>query len=429
MIGTILLSIGLSISACVVGNCQSGQNTNIMALKCDEVREEEPMRIDSSSATSRLTYYYYFEYLTSHATNDNGICPIIASDIMLTYYDTFVSDEFVPEEYEFVSKYDNDVGTYYPSPRSGIGLNRPLVDELIDICDDLGYYEIHSGNGMSSLHTSYVIDNYLYNHNISATVNHSYFLTQLMIKDAIDNDEPVIVESSTHMMVAYAYNDLYVWVHNGLGSCSVKTWGELTGASCGWITIDFTGTHVCSDNYYNPNTNRFYCPIHGANRYGADITPVDYGYEQQYYFYVKYKNFSKNGLSISTQRYRCGYIEQEKINLSPKRLGAGSANIIVNYGVPMKRIFMDLSYWQILDVLDPNNSTARLIFFTTDDYWERNLNLLSMNLPDNRAYQKTYSFSFNLDDEVCGFMILMTSPAVGDRNLGRISIGDILVEY
>lgn len=46
------------------------------------------------------------------------------------------------------------------------------------------------------------------------------------------------------------------------------------------------------------------------------LTPADYVFEQQYFFYEKSSNITKNAYTFQTTRLRCGYIEEEYIVLS-----------------------------------------------------------------------------------------------------------------
>ena len=49
--------------------------------------------------------YYYFENLGGrHAWNSKGTCTIVASEILLGYYDTFSSDLFVDESHDVISR-------------------------------------------------------------------------------------------------------------------------------------------------------------------------------------------------------------------------------------------------------------------------------------------------------------------------------------
>lgn len=51
----------------------------------------------------------------------------------------------------------------------------------------------------------------------------------------------------------------------------------------------------------------------------TDLLPEDYGFDQRYNANEEFLEIHMDNLEISTTRLRTGYIEEEYINLSPKR--------------------------------------------------------------------------------------------------------------
>lgn len=390
--------------------------------------------VDIDTPTSIIDNHFYFEKLNqNHSQNTNETCTLVAAEILLSYYDTFHNDNIVPEEYEFKSYGSSyDISNFSTSPGSGKGTNqRYLYDELYDIA--LTYPAMSTalinGIGLTDIQLRTIIQDYVTEHDIAANVSQSYLLNKLNIKNSIDNNQPIIVSNVDHCMVAYAYNEDYVWVHTGYYYCGVLPWDEFTTLTASWIRFEFNGSHVCSNNYYNSTNNHPICPFHDAGE-TLIIEPSDFGFGGNYVTPYQQTSFVLDGVNISTQRYRCGYINDEYVNISPKRYNYGQAYLMVMFERPIKGFTFNLSYWQVLDILDPEDSTATLRFMDYDDEWWRDdyINLLSLNLPTDRTHQMTLNYNF-ASDNVMGFWIKATSPAVGDRNLGRISIGDISVRF
>ena len=64
------------------------------------------------------------------------------------------------------------------------------------------------------------------------------------------------------------------------------------------------------------------------------ISPVDWNFDQRYYFEnegLKSSTINSDDLVINSTRLRCGYIENEFINLSPNRYNAGDAYLELNF--------------------------------------------------------------------------------------------------
>lgn len=389
-----------------------------------------------------ISNYKYFENLKNyHAYNSLGTCTVVAAEILLGYYDTFESDLFVDESYEVIARQnvngDNiDWTEFSQSP----GVDNHLIDDhdfhdyLVGIARD----EIHDDpevDGMTVLSQIGLINNYLNKREIPYSLktsegNLADILSQKAvraIKEGVDDDRPVIANGEKHSVVAYAYDDEYVWVHTGWGWTGATPWktyesGLFSNYFVGCVEIVYEGNHVHSDNYYSYSQNVYVCPC-GVKHSSSSILPEDYGFEEQYFFYSKNHSFSVDELEIDTRRLRCGYIEEEYVNLSPKRKNAGEAYLELHFSKKIRRFSINLSYWQNKDVLSSLDSTAFLEVKRGNE-WHYAENLLSLNLSTDRAKQEQFVYSY-IGEEIDGIAIRMTSPAVGSRNLGRISIGNL----
>jgi hypothetical protein len=159
------------------------------------------------------------------------------------------------------------------------------------------------------------------------------------------------------------------------------------------------------------------------------INITDYDFEQQYFFYNKSKSIISNGGAVvNTERLRTGYIEEEYIVLSPRRLGAGTAYLEYVFSSPVNSICVDLTKWSNAEMLNEYDSTAWIYSSADGINYYPQLNLLSdITLSNNRLYPNQYRIDFPNGTNRIKFIV--TSSAVGDRNKGRICIGNMDVLF
>ena len=398
------------------------------------------MPISSTAHTARD--YYYFEKLGNmHAWNSKGTCTIVASEILFGYYDTFYSDLFVDEKYENKShqnlSFDNYTAKDFeqsPGVDNDDKNDHDFHDYLVDIArNEVG--DDPEVDGMTTMNQIKLVNNYLGKQEINYKLNTSEgnlgdIWTQRaigIIKQGIDEGRPEISNGSGHSTVAYAYDDKYVWVHTGWGWTGATPWstyqsGLFANYSAGCIDLIYTGSHVHSDNYYCYNRNEYLCPC-SQKLTSSTITPVDFGFDQRYTATREEKVVELDKLTLYTYRLRTGYIEEEYVNVSPKREGAGEAYLECFFSYKVRHFSINLSYWQILDKLSKENSTAVLEMYNGND-WNFAMDLIDANLSTDRTHQDVFSFSF-IGKEIYAFRIRVAAPTIGNRNLGRISIGNI----
>ncbi len=224
-----------------------------------------------------------------------------------------------------------------------------------------------------------------------------------------------------------------MWVHTGWGWTGATPWstfesGVFDNYSAGCIDINgINGNHVHSDNYYSINKNIYICPC-GQQYTSTQICPEDYGFEPQYFYDSRYKDVEVNSLSFTTYRKRTGYIENEYVNLSPYRQNAGEAFFVLHFTCNIRKFDINISYWQIKDKLSNLNSTAYLEVMRGGNWYHQTDLINDISLSTDRTKQDTFSYSY-IGEEIQGIRIKMTSPAIGDRNLGRISVGNILLVH
>lgn len=174
--------------------------------------------------------------------------------------------------------------------------------------------------------------------------------------------------------------------------------------------------------------------INNASTYGIkgyidQIDPDDYEFEAQYFFYNKTKYVATyNDVTIETRRLRTGYIEEEYIVLSPRRQNAGYAYFDMYFPTPIIAIDLDICLWSNNEYLDPNSCSANLSKMTSYNDYINYYDLLNeYSLSTNRANPNRLRFNFN--NQASGIRFSVQAPAVGDRNKGRLCIGNMHILF
>lgn len=431
-----------------LGNNISVNFSEIMSSYADSVTKKGEYYRDIMIPNDAkvISNAYYFENLNGmHAWNSKGTCSIVSLEILLGYYDTFENDLIVPEIYDVTSSENTGTNLKLESFVQSPGVDDHNNDDhdFHDYLCTIGKQEVNDDpevDGMNTANQIELLEKYLDKQNLnydlltsSGTLGNIWTEKAVSsIKNGIDNNRPVISNGSGHSTVAFAYNDEYVWVHTGWGWIGATPWstyesGLFSNYSAGCIDISNIEKHIHSDNYYSYNNNIYICPC-GQHYSSTTITPENWGFDARYYFEnegIKSKQIQQNGLTINTNRLRCGFIENEYINLSPKRQGAGEAYIEMYFDESVRKFEINLSYWQSLDKLSSLDSTAYLEVLNTENKWVRATDLINdVNLSTDRTHQETYSYNY-VGNEIWGIRITMTSPATGSRNLGRISLGNL----
>lgn len=165
----------------------------------------------------------------------------------------------------------------------------------------------------------------------------------------------------------------------------------------------------------------------------VDLTEVSlgshsYGFEQAYYSDVRIKNHVINNVSFTTERLRCGLIQGEKINLSARKKNEGSAYLEFYFDHSyIEHVALDISLWSDEEMINASNST---IFIKYVDNYGRTRTLCDLfndiTISTDRNNQN--HLEFDLPIGVRSFGIYSTAEAVGTKNKGRVSIGDVVFQ-
>lgn len=389
---------------------------------------------------TKITNAFYFEHLNDkHGTSPNGTCGIVAIQILLGYYDTFYNDNIIPENYDYTSAENkSSYIDFEQSPGSG----QSFHDYLISFASANNITS--TGVNMNINQERSLVTSFLQSRDIEfgfKSVEGNWADTtsnaaSAHIRTAIDNNNPIFFGAAGHASVAFAYDSNYIYVHSGWGDIRRTPWSTVTTDFWdfwgGPHTIEIQNIlteHYHSDNYYSYSLSKILCPC-GMVYSRTNISPSDYGFEEQYFFYETTKNVSVGNLTFETKRLRTGYIEEETINLSPRRIGAGLAYLEYNFFASyVRKVIVDLSMWSSTEYMDSSDSTILLQYLDSNsNNWETYYDLLNdCDLSENRYEQDKYIINFPNGTQK--FRFYSTSSTIGDRNKGRLSIGEMIVEY
>lgn len=164
------------------------------------------------------------------------------------------------------------------------------------------------------------------------------------------------------------------------------------------------------------------------------INPSDFGFDDAYPGEETGSSIVVDGHNLTTKRLRCGYIQEEYINLSPRREGCGTAYLEIDFDKPVSKLIVDLSFWSDDErYYDEDQPSASIDYFSTSQSkYVPSLNLLTVQppLPTDRTQQNTYLITFNEETSSIRFYAhFQQMSGYTDRNKGRISIGWMGVIY
>lgn len=311
---------------------------------------------DETPYTSGLTTYSdfktsYFDNLTKNfGYNYKGSCGYIAIGMLLSYYDTFLNDEIIPETYDinstgtstdviarrnspgvlrdFLSNsadykdynygFDLSAEEYYTNMEALSNVS--LHSKLITIGAKLGYYDFNDDSSPCGTNFKMrydVMDEYLSN-TLGYTQGTQYTYSYLngessssmssSVKefaiDQVKKGNPVMISiggsNGGHVAIAYDYdsNNDKLYCNMGWNAYStqrtIEEYGYTTYRTA--LSIDFTSSHVCANNYSIttiedniPNTVN-YC--YNDCRINTYTGTYEHSYKDHYEYYSKQKHKS-----------------------------------------------------------------------------------------------------------------------------------------
>ncbi len=165
----------------------------------------------------------------------------------------------------------------------------------------------------------------------------------------------------------------------------------------------------------------------------VQIKPNEWGFEPQYFFESNKEGHTSttitdHGLTITTNRLRCGYIENSYVVLSPKRQNAGVAYLEMTFDQPVYSYMFGITLWSNNEGLSSADCTAVVEVMDADGDWSLDWDLFR-DLPNGFSVrtQQIDRYETACRKGIYGIRFVMTAPATGDRNKGRLCIDDIVL--
>lgn len=159
------------------------------------------------------------------------------------------------------------------------------------------------------------------------------------------------------------------------------------------------------------------------------ISPNEYGFPDAYASVETSKNHAIDDFTFTTRRYRTGYIHNEYVVLSPRRVNFNNAYIIYEFDTPIIKLEVSLAHWRSYsyEQLDANNGEAKLQYYDGSN-WITKLDLLaeSTNLTRDRTNPDKFLIEFNEPINMIKFYAKVNDTPTNDDNRGRICIGDLI---
>lgn len=165
----------------------------------------------------------------------------------------------------------------------------------------------------------------------------------------------------------------------------------------------------------------------------VQIKPNEWGFEPQYFFESNKEGhttttITDHGLTINTNRLRCGYIENSYVILSPKRENAGKAYLELYFDKPVYSYMFGITLWNNKEGLSSADCTAVVEVMDANGNWSIDMDLFR-DLPNGFSIktQQIDRYEIACRNGIYGLRFVMTSPATGDRNKGRLCLDDIVL--
>lgn len=390
--------------------------------------------------------YFFTSLWSGHGNNYDSMCGVVSAEIILNYYDTFENDKIVPEEFEIKAttntKNTKNLIDFFRSPATGTNNRSDIngqrfVEDLVGVCTSaIGHTPV--GNGLYTTEQIKFIKQYMDNAGVNYTMNtcegnwadRITNRTVSFIKNTINAGRPVISNGTGHSTVAYGYDSDYVFVHTGWGYVAATPWSTFTTSmfdfewDVGAIDIE-VNEHFHSDNYYSSHFEQYLCPCDVSLNHHV-FTPDSYGFENQYFFERKTKTYTFDNEIITTNRLRCGYIENSFINLSARRQNAGEAYLQYQTNTNIQKIVTHVSYWGTKEYFSVNAKIEIQYWDATTSSWQ-----LLYNLKDQISNDRTVQTELQLffPKNTTSFRFYVSDYATGTYNRGRLSIGNTELIY
>ena len=237
------------------------------------------------------------------------------------------------------------------------------------------------------------------------------YATTVYGKTKVTADYYMVASDTTEVQPVYIHN--YNWF---IDSLSISFGPIGVGIDGGTMSDVMEGTTMTLKSYSSRIEHNTYT-----------LNPANWEFSDRYYFEnegIKNSIIELNDFVIDTKRLRCGYIEEEYINLSPNRYGAGDAYLELNFNKPIYEFSTYVSFWSSSEFLySGNGDYAYIQYLDKNGNWQTFIDLLAEGLPTDRTQQKHFERDFIEGIYGIRFIAHKENPNT-NRNKGRISIGE-----
>lgn len=231
---------------------------------------------------------YFWNLNQNYSYNRSGNCTIIAFEMLLSYFDSFYDDDIVPEEYDKISvnksntsldwkDWDESAGSgfydfYYGDNRYEDDRFENLIWNYAISQGWCGHNDSGDPSGQSSsemlntyawyMDNVYGKNNYQRKTSVGNLADWMNKRTINLIKEAVNNNYPLIAACSDHAFVVFGYDDNYVYLNAGFNNYTIymlpwKVFRDLGYDFAAYYVINSEHTH--SNNYYSEINGCTYC--------------------------------------------------------------------------------------------------------------------------------------------------------------------------
>lgn len=355
------------------------------------------------------TYISNYKYVRDcvYPKNFDGSCGFVAGSIILNYWDKTV--------------HDGVVASCFKDPITGeLNNTGSTFDDTKNLKDKLVKYN-NLNTDSTGRTVANAINKYCSDYGVDGSA--SWYLGKIGLDESLANDRPAIILGAIpdlkdgglcfHAVTCYGVDN--------------RWWGGYYIVNYGWTgysEVDLGFGFAGETMTFSLNENSY--------KSTYTIAPTDYGFPCSYNATSISKVVNIGSLSFETNRLRCGFIENEYINISPRKEGFDTAYLEFKFKNPINSISIDMSFWSNDErYYGLNRAEAYLQYkdlYCTN--WQNKTDLLNdVSLPTNRKKQKTINLFFPLKTrEFRIYSHFDYMYGIADRNKGRISIGNIVLD-
>ena len=265
---------------------------------------------------------------------------------------------------------------------------------------------------------------------ISYLIKTKPLITNFDLNNAHIDNPPTVTRSSSIFCTNNSINIVFCNYRNQI--CLTKNQlpsnGSLILSLNDWdILISLRGKefYACISGFDSFNNNRFYLiktfnePQSFNNLY--NINPIDFNFPEEYNNSTINSQVVLQHILLDIERLRCGYIEEQYINLSSKKIGTGNAYLQIEFNITIFYCTFGITLRNNNELLKTQGDSETIEIKNNSNEWVQFLDLLEdINLPSSRKDICRLEV-FNIK----GIRFITSSTSFSDRNKGRLCIDNI----